>query len=126
MYDEKLVKLHKCGRCGVAIESDECRLFYSAVCAECARLYPRSLLKATCDPFDYALRLSTGEIIRFNQAEIHGEYVELRVFSTLTDNQDFHEAFLGESNETLPFSFARGIDVRADAIVWCADAPNGS
>ena len=30
------------------------------------RSYPPSLLKATDDTFDYALKLTTGEVIRFD------------------------------------------------------------
>lgn len=75
---------------------------------------PPSLLKATQDYFDYALKLTTGEVIRFAQAKIHGDYVTL-------------EPLFGE-----PFKFhrdyhcPRGVDVRLDQIVWCADAPEGS
>jgi hypothetical protein len=85
-----------------------------AFCSSCQKHYPASLRKAVADPFDYALRLVTGEVIRFTSAHIQGDYIHLSF-----GNQS-------ESDNALPFVFARGIEVRADAIVWCADAPEGS
>jgi hypothetical protein len=80
------------------------------VCTLCRQHYPPSLLKATVDCFDYALKLRTGEILYFASATISGDYATL-------ESQD-------------PFSASnpcpRGIDVRVDQIVWCADAPKGS
>lgn len=83
-------------------------------CPDCRRKYPPSLLKAASDYFDYALQLRTGEIIRFSQAAIHGEFVTLEL-------QDNHE-----QPNALPYPFPRGVDVRISDIVWCADAPEGS
>jgi hypothetical protein len=105
----------KCSRCQTIFEDPRDDLFeaFGGVCNACNPLYPRSLLKATCDEFDYALRLSSGEIIRFRSAEIHGDYVRL------SDVEKGDE-------QPLPFIFDRGIDVRLSAIIWCADAPNGS
>jgi hypothetical protein len=95
---------------------------HPAVCQKCAGLYPPSLLKAAEDYFEYALRLQTGEIIFFRQAEIHGNYVRLHMDGEpKCDSQCFTD-----DNPTLPFIFARGIDIRLQSIVWCADAPNGS
>jgi hypothetical protein len=48
-----------------------------AVCDRCGSRYPGSLIKAHVDPFDYALKLATGEIIRFREAAIKGDYVRL-------------------------------------------------
>jgi len=50
----------------------------AGICPECAPLYPGSLIKASIDPFDYALRLRTGELVRFSDCVFHGEWVTLR------------------------------------------------
>ena len=84
-----------------------------------ARSYPPSLLKATDDTFDYALKLTTGEIIRFSQATLHGDYVTLLPAGGW-NGPGFDPPFQGHL--TCP----RGVDVRLDQIVWCADAPEGS
>jgi hypothetical protein len=49
-----------------------------------------------------------------SEAEIHGDY------ATLTD-----ESGLG-LHKDFTHSFERGIEVRVDDIVWCADAPDGN
>lgn len=86
-------------------------------CRKCIQTYPASLLKASVDkPFDYALKLRTGEVWWFSGAEIEGDYVHL----TLADCPS------GDHENLAPFLFDRGVDVRARDIVWCADAPNGS
>lgn len=82
--------------------------------------YPPSLLKATEDHFDYALKLTTGEVIRFTEATIHGDYVTLHPEGGV-DGRGFDPS-LGNRQ----FSCPRGVDVRVDQIVWCADAPEGS
>src|SRR6516162_3528052 len=51
---------------------------WPTACPVCEDRYPPSLLKAAGDPFDYALRLRTGEVIRFETAEIHGAFATLR------------------------------------------------
>jgi hypothetical protein len=79
----------------------------------CAYQYPPSLIKAASDPFTYLLKLRTGEVIRFTECEIHGKYATL-----IFDEND--------PMDELGHSFPRGLDVRVDQIVWCADAPDGS
>jgi hypothetical protein len=100
-------------------------IWCQTVCPDCAPLYPPSLLKASADDFDYALRLRTGEIIKFTYAEIHGDYVSLYSTSRSQITSDGLEPMEGHE-QPLPFPFLRGIDVRLNDIVWCADAPNGS
>jgi hypothetical protein len=74
------------------------------------RLYGHALAKSLLDPFDYALRLRTGEIVRFEQAEETGEgWLRLAVKDSGT-----------------PFSAERGMEVRVSDIVWVMDAPEGS
>jgi hypothetical protein len=114
-----------CARCKIDYETgDEPENRYdgdSLICPNCRRFYPPSLLKASEDFFDYALRLSSGEIICFRTAKIHGDYVTLYVDDPICDYQCF-----SDKNPDLPFGFARGIDVRLSEIVWCADTPQGS
>lgn len=87
-------------------------------CPSCAGRLPPALRKACCDPFDYACGLRTGEVVRFNQAEVHGEWVTLR---GMPDSKGAYEAIDG-----MPYPCPRGVDVRLADIVWVADAPNGS
>lgn len=89
------------------------------ICRSCERRYPPSLLKAVSDPFDYVLRLRTGELIYFETAAILGEWVTL----TLKENSRTMEpSTMGKDCLPCP----RGLDVRVRDIVWCADAPMGS
>jgi len=90
---------------------------------------PPALEKACGDPFDYVLKLRTGEIIRFSEAEIHGDY------ATLTIHGDSRFAFQHQGQPLIAnppsvaaanFCFERDIEVRIEDIVWCADAPHGS
>jgi hypothetical protein len=80
------------------------------VCPLCRERYPASLIKAARYPFNYALRLTTGRILWFQKAEIHGDYATLK----LCDNKP------GYNSSTFP----HGIDVRINEIVWCADDPS--
>ena len=90
---------------------------YTDGCAACRDRYPAALLKAHGDYFDYALRLRTGEVIRFMEARIEGDWVHLTV-SPACDQPEFFGR--------LPYPMDRGLDVRIDDIVWVADAPEGA
>jgi len=75
-----------------------------------------ALAKACCDPFDYALKLRTGEVVRFKFATIINAdwiHLELEAEDQPTDNR-------------IPFKADRGMDVRLSDIVWVMDAPCGS
>jgi hypothetical protein len=79
-----------------------------------------ALAKACLDDFDYALRLKSGEVIRFTSAEWHGN-------GWLTLNGiDPAEDFRPPHRQDLPFPADRGVDVRLDDILWVMDAPCGS
>jgi hypothetical protein len=110
MSAENEVIIFQCVGCKKDLTDDD-----DCACTSCQHRLPPSLIKACGDSFYYSLRLSTGEIIRFGEASIHGDYAHL----TLTDAD-------AGINDLLPYRFERGIDVRIDAIVWCADAPEGS
>jgi hypothetical protein len=83
--------------------------------------YPPSLAKAMFDPFDYALRLRTGETIHFNEAVELGEGW-VRLHEPSPGREDGVRA---SSPDALPYPFPRGLEVRVADIVWCAEAPNG-
>lgn len=92
------------------------------VCSECKSKYPAALIKATADhPFDYALRLRSGELIYFTGAKIIGSFARLTVSS--------QEDFPGKNRKStgLPaHAFPNGIEVFIGEIVWCTDAPDGT
>jgi hypothetical protein len=90
-----------------------------ALCDDCVDRVPVFLAKAMSGPFDYLVGLLDGSVVRFREAEpIRGGFVRL-----LPEEMD-------EWGLTTPagqrFPCPRGIDVRLDAIAWCADAPNGT
>ena len=69
------------------------------------------------DGFDYALKLRTGEVIRFMGAKIlTPEWIHLDVMSMSDQPEDNY----------LPYKADRGVDVRIADIVWVMDAPEGS
>jgi len=91
-------------------------------CLSCLRKYPAALIKATGDEFEYALKLSTGEVFFFASAKIEGESVHLELARYPRDQADI--VAVGCAPPPLrPCLFARGVDVRARDIVWCCDAP---
>ena len=77
---------------------------------------PPSLEQALVEPASYALRLRTGDLVRFSRAERHGLFVVL------------HAADLPEAGAPGPVaqeSFPHGLDVRVSDVVWCARGPAG-
>ncbi len=78
--------------------------------------YPPALAKACGDPFQYAMKLSTGELIFFESAEPHSfDWVLIKPPDDPID----------KNNRDIPLC-DRGLYVRVSSIVWVADAPNGS
>jgi hypothetical protein len=83
-------------------------MFYTEDKAPIVNSYPPALAKACCDPFEYQVCLSTGEIIDFEHAEpISRDWVHLNKIS-------------GGRRA------ARGLNVAVEKIVWVADCPEGS
>ena len=80
--------------------------------------WPPDLIKANSDdPFDYALQLRTGTIIRFTGASPYGQkWVLLSGVDAIEQPPGF----------SLPYPVPRGLSVRLSDIVWVADAPEGS
>ena len=75
-----------------------------------------ALAKACYDPFDYALKLRTGEVIRFESARLISPewiHIELRPEDQIVEKR-------------VPYIADRGIDIRIADIVWVMDAPMGS
>ena len=77
-----------------------------------------ALAKACTDcSFDYAVRLRTGDVIRFIGAEIiNNEWIHLDLGDWLDQ----------PTSNKLAYPAKRGIDVRIADIVWVMDAPEGS
>jgi hypothetical protein len=73
------------------------------------------LIKSIYDNFDYALKLRTGEVIRYTEASIISN-----------DWLHLEGARLDGGLEDENPHFDRGIDVRISDIVWAKDAPYGS
>ena len=78
----------------------------------------RAICKATEDkPFDYALKLRTGELIRFTGATWDGgDWVHLDLEAISEANTPYG----------IPIEGSPGVDLRLSDIVWAADAPDGS
>ena len=77
-----------------------------------------ALAKACMDPYDYALRIRTGEIIFFQDATIVDKgWVHLNL-------HNYHDQEKNPNKLQLPGG--RGIDIRISDIVWVMDAPYGS
>jgi hypothetical protein len=71
--------------------------------------------KSTVDPFDYCLKLKTGEVIRYIEAtKLHSDWLHLSDARWDGGVSDDHPRF------------PRGIDVKISEIVWVMDAPYGS
>lgn len=87
-----------------------------AMCATAGM--PPALTKACIDPFDYALRLRTGELIYFESASpMDGPWVHIAGVTHVADVSGQRDGGC---------DFERGLDIRIADIVWVADAPNGS
>ena len=76
-----------------------------------------ALAKACFDSFDFAMKIRTGEVIRFTHAQvINTEWIHLLLDTHPKQPKANQLAYPGE----------RGIDVRLADIVWVMDAPEGS
>lgn len=75
---------------------------------------PPSLVRALVETAEYALRLRTGELIRFARAERHGAFVVL-----LAPGGPPSDPSLPGGMEVFP----NGVEVRISEIVWCASGP---
>jgi hypothetical protein len=116
---EDQIVLRRCARCyaGFQVVRLESDMAENVVCKQCRAYYPYPLLQAAvkhqCSrsyDFYYALRLRTGEEIRFTQAGICGEYVALNGYNTDAEMR----------TDSLTRQFAWGVYVRASEIVRCA------
>lgn len=72
---------------------------------------PHALQKSFVDPFDYAVILRDGKVIEYESAQ---ETIPGWIFLS------------GIRSEIAGCTFDRGLEIRVDDIVACADAPHGS
>jgi hypothetical protein len=86
-------------------------------------LMRHALEKAESDPFMYAMGLKSGRQVKFESAEVVGEWVNLRGV-TWHDIYDAETQVVryGEPRQRGKFAFDRGLSVRLDAIEWVSDA----
>lgn len=84
-----------------------------------AELGSPALAKACMDSFDYALKLRSGEVVRFTDATCHANG-----WITLQGVEQCDPALTVE--QELPFPAPRGVDVRLTDVIWVMDAPCGS
>lgn len=85
---------------------------------------PEPLVKASIDPFDYAVGLRDGTVIRFEHCSFDKDhvFVKLRGIRSHSIAVPVFGPDVFEHN----FNFERGLDVRIVDILWAADAPHGS
>lgn len=78
------------------------------------------LIKAMIDPFDYALKTRSGEIVQFCECKyLGGGWVRLTT-------HEMHNLDHVPKEQRLAFPAERGVDIRISDIVWVMDAPAGS
>lgn len=96
------------------------------VCEECNNRYGPALVKAHVDqPFDYAIKLTSGELYRTTGINIQGDWVTIEPANPETGIEGRTASPQGFTRSN-PYPCARGITVPLWAIVWVADAPEGS
>lgn len=108
MAEAELVPGH-CRICGMLLQVGD-----GPVCSDCKPGVPLVLIRATQDPFDYALGLVSGEVIRFREARLQGKWVVLEGMDEVDDLR------------SPPYPCPHGMYVRLKHIVWVAAAPEGS
>ena len=86
--------------------------------------WPWPLAKAVVEkPFDYAVGLRDGTVIRFQGAKASDDMAWVELDGTeLQILKAGNSPWLEDNN----FNFERGLVVRVDDIVWASDAPFGS
>lgn len=84
---------------------------------------PHALVKASIDPFTYAVGLRDGRVIVFKSCSFDADHV----FVTLKGVESHNiQAPADGYKRDHSFTFERGIDIRIVDILWAADAPWGS
>ena len=85
--------------------------------------WPSHLIKAACDPFDYAAHVRGLGIVEFVSAR---EDSPGWVFLMRRRPPRSTHSTTAKTARALPYLFDRGVCVRLADIAWVADAPNGS
>ena len=78
---------------------------------------PPSLERALVETAEYALRLRTGELVRFARAERRGAFVVLYAAEVPDAGPSAAESLA---------AFPHGLEVRISDIVWCARGPTSA
>lgn len=98
-----------------------------SVCDRHQGRYAPALLKAAEDTFDYALQLVTGQIVYFDHCYLYEDWIHVENYGD-KNGSDFRRPHgtVEAEDPIFPIPGKRGLDVRLEHIVWCADAPWGS
>lgn len=114
----------KCHVCQTAASGVFGTTLVEGICTDCLDRYGPALTKAHTDtPFDYAIKLTTGEVYRTTGVTIQGDWVTIHPANPETGIEG-RVARTKETDATMPFT--RGLAVPLWVIAWVADAPFGS
>lgn len=115
-----------CGRRDVLAGNSWGGIHGVTLCRTCSTL-PPALIKACVDaPWTYALRLRSGDLVLFEGATVHGEWVHLSGVAMHPVAELPGDVDLPNVSISGPMTFERGMDVRINDIAWVSDAPWGS
>jgi len=87
-----------------------------------ARGWPWPLVKSAFDPFDYAVGLRDGSVVRYE----HADTTESEEWVTLIEPKIVAAGALLRGATEAGFTFERGLVVRLSEIAWASDGPVGS
>lgn len=97
-----------CVVCGKKCEREHC-----GTCDKCTLTLGKHISKMLCDPFDYAIGLKSGIILRVvcEQVELKGQWLHI------PQPREIHG---------VPYPLCRGMQIHISQVEWVADAPEGS
>lgn len=100
--------LEECVVCGKTCEQE-----HHGTCNQCTLTLGEHIAKMLCDPFDYAIGLKSGVILRVvcGDVQLKGQWLHIPQ---------------PEEIEGLPYPMCRGMQIHLSQIAWVADAPEGS
>ena len=83
---------------------------------------PWPVVKASEDPFDYAVGLRDGSVFFFEHCAIDADYKFVTLLGVRAHSFPPPRHGL-DPNRDMQLSFARGVVVRVEDILWAADGP---
>jgi hypothetical protein len=88
--------------------------------------YGPALVKASCDHSDYAMGLTSGEVLTFNDCYLHGSWVTLQTEDGWGAPAERNGGARTPRDVLAGFPCPRGVNIPLRNIAWVADAPDGS